>query len=120
MSERTFAGLTVAQLNALGREAGAEALASAHKAGLPSPGMTRLRFASGATISAVTLLHPDGTLEIKDNRVDIVAEHGASKTSELVDEAETGSYRVFKWSAKRPRGKAGLNAGRAVRKVKSA
>jgi hypothetical protein len=69
MSEKRFAGLTVEQLNAAGAAAGADAVSRAHSAGLPSPGMTKLRLASGEELKVLTRLHPDGTLEIADQRV---------------------------------------------------
>jgi hypothetical protein len=69
MKEKRFAGLTVEQLNAAGAAAGADAVSRAHDAGLPSPGMTKLRLASGEELKVLTRLHPDGTLEIADQRV---------------------------------------------------
>jgi hypothetical protein len=111
MEKRTFGGLTIDQLGALGREAGADAVAAAHKAGLPSPGMTRLRFASGAEVSAVTLLHPDGTLEIKDDRVGLAAAKS--------DDVPASPSRVVRWS-KRREGKGGASSTGSDRKVKSA
>lgn len=66
---KTFAGLTIEELDAAGAAAGAEALAKAHAAGLPAAGMTRLKFTSGEEAQVLTYLHPDGRLEIADERV---------------------------------------------------
>jgi hypothetical protein len=74
MSKQTFAGLTLDQLNEAGAAAGSDALKSAHQAGLASPGMTKLRLASGEEIKVLTRLHPDGTLEIADHRIVLVSE----------------------------------------------
>jgi hypothetical protein len=69
MSEKRFAGLSIEQLNAAGAAAGAEAVSRAHSAGLASPGMTNIRLASGEEVKVLTSLHPDGTLEIMDDRI---------------------------------------------------
>ena len=74
MSKQTFAGLTLEELNAAGAAAGAEAVRSAHEAGLASPGMTKLRLASGEELKVLTRLHPDGTLEIADKRIVLISE----------------------------------------------
>jgi hypothetical protein len=66
---KTFADLTLDELNSIGAEAGAEALRKAHAAGLAIPGMSRIRLLSGQDLNVLTSLHPDGTLEILDPRV---------------------------------------------------
>jgi hypothetical protein len=66
---KTFADLTLDELNSIGAEAGAEALRKAHAAGLAVPGMSRIRLSSGHDLNVLTSLHPDGTLEIHDPRV---------------------------------------------------
>jgi hypothetical protein len=69
MSDKRFAGLTIEQLNAAGAAAGADAVSKAHATGLAAPGMTNLRLASGDELKVLTRLHPDGTLEIVDDRI---------------------------------------------------
>jgi hypothetical protein len=81
---KTFAGLTIEELNAAGAAAGAEALAKTHAAGLPAAGMTRLRFMSGEEAQVLTYLHPDGRLEIADARV-----HFNQKPSFVPEEMES-------------------------------
>jgi hypothetical protein len=71
MSTKAFFDLTIDELNAIGAEAGAEAVRKAHAAGLAVSGMTRIKFASGTEIDVVTWLHPDGLLEIADKTIDV-------------------------------------------------
>jgi hypothetical protein len=79
---KTFANLTLGELNSIGAEAGAEALRKAHAAGLAVPGMSRIRLSSGQDLKVLTSLHPDGTLEIHDPRVAFFAAK-AGKTEPL-------------------------------------
>jgi hypothetical protein len=79
---KTFADLTLDELNSIGAEAGAEALRKAHAAGLAVPGMSRIRLSSGQDLKVLTSRHPDGTLEIHDPRVAFFAAK-AGKTEPL-------------------------------------
>jgi hypothetical protein len=84
MNEKRFAGLTVEQLNAAGAAAGADAVSRAHAAGLPSPGMTKLRLESGKELKVLTRLHPDGTLEIVDERIAIRAQTASEALDQIM------------------------------------
>jgi hypothetical protein len=70
--KQTFAGLTIEELNAAGAAAGAEAVAKAHAAGVAVSGLTRFKFASGIETDALTLVHPNGTVEIIDDSVGVL------------------------------------------------
>jgi hypothetical protein len=85
MSKQTFAGLTLEELSAAGAEAGRRSVKQAHNAGVAASGITRLRFADGSQRNALTWLHSDGTLEIRDHDIGIssqaaVAESGAGRS----------------------------------------
>jgi len=69
MSERTFAGLTLDELAVAGAEAGRRAVEEAHAAGVATVGMVKLPMADGQEAELMCWTHPDGTIEVRDERL---------------------------------------------------
>lgn len=63
----------------------------AHAAGVAASGMTRLRFASGIEVEALTALHADGTVEIKDAAIGLIAGSRQPKVIQKVDAGKRAS-----------------------------
>jgi hypothetical protein len=79
--KKNTATISMRELNEIGATASAEAIADAHSEGLATPSMIRLRLASGDELIVPAMSHPDGVLEIKDDRVQVLVYHGPETRS---------------------------------------